>query len=87
MDFWSDQSDNLKDCQSNCSLCYSAQDTNRATAYVRRLQEKGTDAQSISADPLFVDPEHGDFRLRPGSTALKLGFKPFDVSEIGLIKE
>ena len=35
-------------------------------------------------DPLFVDAETHDFRLRPKSPALKLGFKPIDLSEVGL---
>ena len=39
---------------------------------------------SIVADPLFVDPQAGDFRLQPNSPALKLGFKPIDLSNTGL---
>lgn len=46
-------------------------------------QERGFDKHSIVADPLFVDPAAGDFSLRPESPALKLGFKPIDVSEVG----
>ncbi len=47
-------------------------------------QAKGNDAGSIAADPLFVDPAQGDFRLHPDSPALALGFKPIDLSRTGL---
>ena len=47
-------------------------------------QTKGNDAGSIVADPRFVDAANNDFRLKPDSPALKLGFKPIDLSEIGL---
>lgn len=44
---------------------------------------KGHDAHSVFADPLFVDPEHDDFRLRPESPALQLGFEPLPLDEMG----
>ena len=47
-------------------------------------QTKGNDVGSIVADPLFVDAANDDFRLKPDSPALKLGFKPIDLSETGL---
>jgi len=47
-------------------------------------QEKGWDEGSIVADPKFVDPEHGDFRLQPDSPAAQVGFKPFDYTQAGL---
>jgi hypothetical protein len=48
---------------------------------------KGVDQDSVVADPLFVDPEHGDYRLKPDSPALKMGFKPFDPSQAGVYGE
>jgi hypothetical protein len=42
------------------------------------------DGKSLLADPGFVDLAGRDFRLRPDSPALKLGFKPIDTSRIGL---
>ncbi|AMV37873.1 right-handed parallel beta-helix repeat-containing protein [Planctomyces sp. SH-PL62] len=44
----------------------------------------GQDEHSRIADPLFVDPRAHDFRLKPGSPAPALGFKPFDASKAGV---
>jgi len=42
------------------------------------------DQHSLVADPLFVDAANRDYRLKPDSPALKLGFVDIDTSEIGL---
>jgi len=47
-------------------------------------QAKGFDTDSAIEDPKFVDAAHFDFRLQPNSPALRMGFKPIDVGEIGL---
>ena len=45
--------------------------------YVRSpLLSPGYDVRSRIADPLFIDPENGNFGLRPGSPALESGFIP-----------
>ncbi|MGA3325400.1 MAG: right-handed parallel beta-helix repeat-containing protein [Terriglobia bacterium] len=41
-------------------------------------QKRGLDTHSLVADPLFADPEHGDFTLKPGSPAAKIGFQPIE---------
>jgi hypothetical protein len=46
-------------------------------------QKMGFDTHSVFADPLFVDPQNDDYRLKPESPALKLGFQPIDASQIG----
>jgi parallel beta-helix repeat protein len=53
----------------------------------RAWQAQGLDMHSLLADPLFVDMKRGDYRLKPGSPALKLGFKPIAVDRIGPYKD
>lgn len=48
-----------------------------------KWKEQGLDQESVIADPLFVNPEKGDFTLKPDSPALKMGFQPIDVSKVG----
>ena len=50
-------------------------------------RKTGADAHSVLADPLFVDAAKRDFRLKPDSPALRLGFKPIPVETIGLRRD
>ncbi len=43
----------------------------------------GNDAHSLIADPMFTDPEHDDYTLKPDSPAFKLGFERIPVEKIG----
>ena len=46
-------------------------------------QKRGHDVHSRVADPRFLDPDQGDFRLRDDSPAFGLGFRPIDLSDVG----
>ncbi|MDO4575564.1 MAG: right-handed parallel beta-helix repeat-containing protein [Planctomycetia bacterium] len=46
-------------------------------------QMAGADLHSVVADPMFVNPQAGDFRLKPESPALQLGFEPIPFDKIG----
>jgi len=50
-------------------------------------QKTGKDTHSRFADPLFENPEQYDFRLKPGSPALELGFKPIATETAGSRKQ
>ena len=50
---------------------------------ITEWRERGADSRSIVADPGFFSPQNGDFRIRGDSPALRVGFRPFDVSDVG----
>lgn len=50
------------------------------------MRKAGSDAHSISGDPKFVDPVHGDFRVSDDSPVLKTGFKNFPMDRFGVKK-
>ncbi len=51
---------------------------------LKAWQAQGFDVHGVIADPQFEDAKAGDFRLKPGSPALALGFQPIDISQAGL---
>ena len=51
-----------------------------------RYTAVGWDVNSICADPLFVDPANGDFRVKEGSPAFDIGFKNFPMDQFGVKK-
>ena len=52
-----------------------------------RWRKEGFDQNSIHADPLLMDKEGQDYRLRPDSPAFKLGFVQIPVERIGIRKK
>jgi hypothetical protein len=53
------------------------------TKDLARWRASGQDTASLIAAPLFADPAKGDFTLRPGSPAARVGFEPWDISAVG----
>lgn len=51
---------------------------------LEQWQGLGLDANTITADPEFVDMANDDYTLKPTSPAFKLGFRPIDFSNVGL---
>ena len=39
---------------------------------------------SLYTDPLFIDAINNEYRLKENSLAFSLGFKPIDMSHVGL---
>lgn len=46
-------------------------------------QTRGKDRHSLIADPGFIDPANGDYRLKPDSPAYQLGFQPLNTQSAG----
>ena len=46
-------------------------------------KDRGQDQHSVIADPLFENPKQDDFRLKPNSPAMQVGFQPFDYTQAG----
>jgi hypothetical protein len=49
-------------------------------------KQSGRDEHSVMADPMFVNPATGDYRVKDGSPALALGLGSFPMSPFGVQK-
>lgn len=50
----------------------------------RLQQQSGRDERSIQAEARFMDAARGDYRVREGSPALRLGFQNFPMDQFGV---
>jgi hypothetical protein len=71
----------------NCYWDASGQELDFAGKTSDEWRASGHDQNSVMADPLFINAEAADFRLKPESPALKLGFQSIDFSLAGLYGE
>lgn len=87
----SEQAGNVQMISSSKNLIYNISgDTNvikvntKEYSHEEALQCFNLETESIVADPMFVDYENNDFRLKDESPALKIGFKPIDTKNVGV---
>jgi hypothetical protein len=62
------------------NIYFNTSDPEAADAYFTLARKYGNELHSVQADPLFKDPENGDFTLLPNSPAIGLGFRPFRIN-------
>jgi hypothetical protein len=66
------------------NLYYHPTNPNWMNEHFAKMREVGKEQSSLFADPMFIDPEGGNFGFKEGSPALKLGIEPLDVSKMGM---
>jgi hypothetical protein len=74
----------MKDMESDYNIYFCKADRGIGETVLKKLQRDGVDAHSFASDPMFMNPEKGDFRFKPGSPALKMDIIPLDLSKVGL---
>jgi len=53
---------------------------------LEKWRERGHDRNSVIVDPLFQAVEADDYRLKSDSPALKMGFRPINLQQVGVRK-
>lgn len=78
--------DRLKGTETDNNLYWCSSDPLWGQRHIdeQRAKGYGVEAHSLAADPMFMDLENGDLRLKPESHAWKLGFEAWDFTKAGL---
>ena len=63
----------LRDCHADLNLYWCEEDPQRCRDHLERERAYGIELHSVAVDPLFRDPQSGDYRFTPGSAAEGLG--------------
>lgn len=73
----------LMETKMDSNLYYHPTNPDWMDTHLARTRKAGLERASIFGDPMFVDPEHGNFGFKVGSPAVKMGIEPLDVSKMG----
>ena len=74
----------LRQCSVDKNLYFNTADPDWGTRHLVAQRQYGVEKNSIAADPLFVNPAKGDFRLKSDSPAMGLGFESIDQERMGV---
>lgn len=74
---------NILETKMDSNLYFNPADSDWMNAHFQRTRAAGLEEASLFADPLFTDPESGDFSFKPGSPALDLGIEELDAAKMG----
>lgn len=74
----------VRDCDADNNLYWHAAAPEQGEAHLETERHYGVEHHSRCADPLFNDPQNGDFTLAPDSPAFALGIEPLDTDRAGL---
>jgi hypothetical protein len=75
---------NIEETDMDSNLYYHPTNSNWMDEHFTKMRAVGKETNSLFADPMFIDPEHGNFGFKEGSPALKLGIEPLDISKMGM---
>ncbi len=73
-----------EDVEDNLYWCTTGEEPTFCGMSLEQWREAGHDLNAVIEDPLFRDPQNGDFTIADNSPALRLGFEPIPMDGIGL---
>jgi hypothetical protein len=73
----------LRTCKADNNLYFNTAEPGWGLKHLGAQRQFGIEQHSVEADPQFRNAAKDDFRLAPDSPALKLGFQPIDISQVG----
>ncbi|MGJ8643798.1 MAG: putative glycoside hydrolase [Luteolibacter sp.] len=77
----------LETTKMDFNLYYHPSDEHWMDEHFSRMRIAELEKNSLAGDPMFVNPEGGDFSFQPGSPALELGIEPLNVSKMGRLND
>ena len=69
------------------NICWDYEKKDRGIDREQMSRDWALYNNAVFVDPQFEDPDHDDFRLKPTSPALALGFVPWDLTKAGAITD